>query len=159
MSTVKPEAFTDLGLKELRRSAIEDFAVDVDEKDGAKVIVAALLESGVKWADYLAQHPEHAPEEAVVNNVVTSSDVLAGSTPETIAAVEQTVLVKEDAPLTEEKYLIKMDRKNPLFEVAGHRFTSEHPYAIVTAEQAQFILTSEVGFRQATPDEAQEFYS
>lgn len=156
MSKELPKKFNDLDVDELYRSAIEDFALAVEESDKGKkkVLVAAFAEGGVSWADYVAQHPEVAPEPE--ENVVTTTTVVETKT----EPVEPTKIVTAEAikPQQGEQYLIKMTRENPLFETRGHRFTKEHPYALVSAADAQYILAKEDGFRQAFPDELAEFY-
>lgn len=171
-------SFDKLSKKELYRSAIEDFAVDVKEDDSAKVIKAALLESGVTWADYVAQHPEHAEEPVTTKGVVTSDDVsrddkrgLKVETSETtpvpttpegpaiVVAPKPRVVVAEKIPdESDDLYLIKMERDNVAFEARGHRFTQENPYALMNAEDAQFLLSHEDGFRRAWPEELAEYY-
>lgn len=168
-----PQRFEDLKPTELYRSAIEDFAIDVapEDKNKKTVLLAAFLESGVTWADYVAQHPEVAPapdpvdEKLKVGGVVTSSDV-AGSVSDSLTVEEDrvgdepVVIVTAQTPVyrPNEKLLIKMERENPLYEVRGHRFTDKNPYALVTPEDADYILRHETGFRQALPSELQEFY-
>ena len=156
----KPTGFSDLKPTELYRSAIEDFALPVDAEDKNKksVLLAAFLEGGVEWKDYVAQHPEVAPdpepEVEVAQNVITSDDIKAKPVEE-----EVVIRVKEDIPLsTNEKYLIKMTRDNLQFNVKGVKFTQEHPYALVSPDVADYLLTKEDGFRQATPSELREFY-
>lgn len=154
----KPTGFSDLKPTELYRSAIEDFALPVDAEDKNKksVLLAAFVEGGVEWKDYVAQHPEVAPdpEPVVENNVVTSADLKAKPIEEDVV-----IRVKEEIPLkSNEKYLIKMVRDNPQFNVMGVKFTQEHPYALVRPEIADYLLTKEDGFRQATPSELREFY-
>lgn len=153
----KPQAFKDLPVEELRRSAVEDFAVPVADTDSAKVVVAALTESGVKWQDYVAQHPEVAPEPNVIKAGPSSPESLSV---ESAVEVEGDVIVatKPVAKATD-KFLIKMTRSNPLYETRGYRFTQEHPYALVNPDDAEFILSNEDGFRQAWPSELEEFYS
>ena len=172
-----PTGFKDLKPTELYRSCIEDFAVPVDEEDKNKktVLLAALHEAGVEWADYVAQHPEVAPEPEPVHEfasggVITSNAPAHNSvhdeqeTGYVTVAPEQplaqpVVVVKEEIPLeSEQQYIINMERDNPLFEVRGHRFTEYHPNALVSAADADYILTKEDGFRQATPSELREFY-
>ena len=53
-------SFESLKVAELRRAADEDFAVEVGEKASKPEVLAALVESGVTWDMYLAQHPEAA---------------------------------------------------------------------------------------------------
>lgn len=149
------------------REAAEDFAVELkeDEKKSKKLIAAALLESGVTFEDYLKIHPEqrekYAPEtikKEEPQNVVTSEQVAPVRNEEEAPELTE-VVTKEETPnlTTQQQWLVKMERKNPLFEVAGHRFTQEHPYALMSAEDAEVALR-EHGFRQAYPSEIAEYY-
>lgn len=54
--------------------------------------------------------------------------------------------------------LIRMDRRNPTFQLRGYLFSSAHPFHLVSAEDADWILENERGFRVATPKEAKEYY-
>lgn len=166
MTDKKPTSFHNLGVAELRRSAVEDFAVDIDPKDNKETVLAALEESGVTWKDYVAQHPEVAPEPEVspsgkqehltVPNNTGNSDgphIRFDSEGANIIVAEEPVYKPQD------KYLIKMTRENLVYESAGLRFTKEHPYALANADQADHILGKEDGFRQATPAELREYYS
>ena len=156
----KPKGFEDLKPTELYRSAIEDFAVPVEEadKNKKKVLLAALVESGVTWADYVAQHPEVAPEPAVV----TTTDMGARTDALSVEPVveEEVVIRTAEAPKPQvrEKFLIKMVRDNAVYEVKGVRFTAQHPYALVPEGMANYLLEREDGFRMATPSELREFY-
>ena len=184
MTELKPTKFEDLTPTELYRSGVEDFALDIDQTDKNKkrILLAAFLEGGVEWNDYVAQHPEVSPEKAVVVEpvVVLESPVVMSNAPthgsveaevsvepvnkwaedEVVVPVGQNIIVAQ--PLVQQpgqQYLIKMTRANPLFEVRGHRFTKEHPYALLNSKDADYVLTKEEGFRQATPSELEEFYS
>jgi hypothetical protein len=55
--------------------------------------------------------------------------------------------------------LLKMERHNPSFQAFGFKFTREHPYALMSPEQAQQIIDTHEGFRLASPAEAKSFYS
>lgn len=159
--TVKvPTSFKDLKAKELKAAAL---AFGVDETQGADGIRAELLENGVTWEMYeeaFKVKPETVEVEE--STVITSKDVnppregvdeVTITTPEIITA-------EEAAPLAaSSKYLIKMDRKNPSFEFRRYKFTQENPYAVMDADDAQAILSKEDGFRQAFPNELQEYYS
>lgn len=57
-----------------------------------------------------------------------------------------------------DQVLLKMDRKNPTFQAFGHKFTREHPYAIVDEDIAQKIIDKFDGFRLASPREAKSYY-
>lgn len=159
------KSFKDLDVTELRRSAAEDFAVDIEPEASKKDIIAEFTAQGIKWADYVAQHPDVAEpadaedelkEKLASGGVVTSADV-TGRAVET----DEPVKVRVAEPVikaTADKYLLKMVRDNLLYETRGYRFTHEHPYALVDAEDAQYILSNEDGFRQAFPNELEEFY-
>lgn len=170
-----PRGFDDLKPAELYRSALEDFALPVEEADKGKkkVLLAAFLEGGVTWDDYVSQHPEVAPVVEVVEEPVyvpSAANQVQDTTlapenkwdepVEAVAVVEAPrIVVKEAIPVTSpDQYLIKMTRDNPLFEIRGHKFSRSHPYALVDATDADYILTNEDGFRQATPSELREFY-
>jgi hypothetical protein len=172
---VKPTGFKDLDAAELYRSAIEDFAIPVEESDkkSKKVLLAAIAEGGVSWADYVKQHPDVAPdpveepvavvppraqEKARVGGVVTSEDVTGVDVAPSLTVEPEIVVAQPIAQKPDQKWLIKMVRDNAIFEVKGYRFTQEHPYALVSAGMADFLLTQEDGFRQATPSELREFY-
>lgn len=177
-----PKGFDDLKPAELYRSALEDFALPVEEADKGKkkVLLAAFVEGGVEWADYVAQHPEIAPAVEEVKapraGEVVTSDAPSHNSVETAPGpvepenkwadderainVQQQPRIVVQEPIavnTPDQYLIKMVRDNPLFEIRGHKFTTQHPYALVGAADADYIL-KEDGFRQATPAELREFY-
>ena len=148
----KPKAFKDLKVAELRRSAIEDFAVEVGEKDSAESVIAALFEAGVEWKDYVEQHPEVAPDEpAPVVKETTREEVIPLNPSE--VRVQEGVDTAGPQP-----FLIKMERENPLYQTRGYTFTKENPYCLVRPEDVEYILSKEDGFRQALPSELQEFY-
>ena len=158
-------SFDKLGVKELRRSAEEDFAVEIDPKANKQEVLAALAESGVTWDLYLEAHPEVAAAEAEAAAVAEAPEttdngvVTAAQMAQPEAPVETKIVVKEEVPLqSREEWLIKMVRANPLYEVRGHRFTQENPFALVSPADAEYLLTREDGFRQATPTELQTYY-
>lgn len=144
-----PKSFNELNKSELVAAAQ---AFGCDEEGSKESIKADLLESGVTFADYLAMfHPDVEapvePEPVAVEDEEGGEDVS-----------EEIVTAAPELVLTQQKYLIKMTRENPYFEFGRYKFTKEKPYAIMTAEDAQRILESEDGFRQAFPSELQEFY-
>lgn len=152
-----PTKFEDFKVAELRAVADEEFAVEVGEKASKAEVLAALTESGVTWNMYLALHPELAPAPEDTG-VVTAASIAEASAP-----VEDdrpvNIIVKEETPLSSrDVWLIKMTRANPLFEIRGQRFTQENPFALMSPEDAEYVLTKEDGFRQATPGELQEYY-
>lgn len=161
---VVPTKFEDYKVAELRDIAENEFAVDIDPTANEAEVLAALLENGVTFDQHLDNHPEfkavedtkvEAAPENEAPGVVTAAQM---QTP----AVENDdvkIVVKEEVPLfSREEWLIKMVRANPLYEVRGHKFTQENPFALVTPADAEYLLTKEEGFRQATPSELQQYY-
>lgn len=181
----KPQSFNDLDAEELYRSAIEDFALPVeeDEKNKKKVLLSAFVEGGVTWAAYVSQHPEVKSDAEIAEEELAAKlkagEVVTSNAPSynQIGEGVEEGIVTAHAPVEEDveptihvaqppvrsltptdKYLIRMDRDNPLFEVRGYKFTDAHPYQLMAPEDAQYVLQYEDGFRQATPMELQEFY-
>lgn len=154
MSKENPESFADLDVATLRTTAIEDFAVDIKATDNKPTVLAALLEGGVEWKDYATLKGLNAPtieeEPVVIEEVVVTAPVIE----EEVEIITAGPL----APSRTQKYLLKMDRENVRFDIRGHKFTQEHPYALVSADDADHILTKEKGFRMAYPSELEEFY-
>lgn len=165
-----PTKFEDLDEKELFRSALEDFALPVEKKDSKKVLLAAFVEGGVSWDDYVSQHPEVAPEPVVETNrtpepnrggVTTlgndNSDALSV---EPVAAVAEPVVRVAETPTysPEDKLLVKMERENPLFGFRQYTFSHKNPYALMTPADAEYLIQNEDGFRMALPSELREFY-
>lgn len=156
MSEAKnPEKFEDFKVAELRTLADEEFAVEVGEKASKPEVLAALVENGVTWDMYLDLHPELKDVEVETPaGVVTSTQMQEQPVQE-----EVRIVVKEEVPLqSREEWLIKMTRANPLYEVRGQKFTQENPFALVSPADAEYLLTKEDGFRQATPSELQQYY-
>lgn len=91
-------------------------------------------------------------------------ELIQGLASEDDAVEEEPVEVEEIAPVTEtaddeDLVLVKMIRKNASYEVRGYRFTREHPFALVSEENADYLIEVDEGFRMASPKEAREYYS
>lgn len=54
--------------------------------------------------------------------------------------------------------LIRMKRMNPTFEFRKYKFTQDHPFALMTEDDAVAIMTLEKGFSRATVQEAEQYY-
>jgi hypothetical protein len=156
-----PKSFRDLKKAELVAAAV---AFATSEEGNAEAIRADLEENGVTWEMYAkAFKLEGYEEEEPVEKFELPAPVDIEQWPDEGGeeVVEQVIITAEQQPqlAPQEKYLIKMTRKNPYFEFEDKKFTQEKPYAIMPAQQAQRILESEEGFRQAYPAELQEFYN
>ena len=134
-------SFETLSKKELLRTAEEDFAVDVDASWNKAKIIEELKAAGVDYGQYLVQNPDKN-ESNIPDNIVQSPVVPAAKT-------------EDNVP----KLLIKMVRANPLYQIGKYRWTQKHPYVAVEEKEAERILMTEDGFRQATPSELQEYYA
>lgn len=157
MSDTLPASFEDLKPTELYRSAVEDFALPVDEADKNKktVLLAAFVEGGVSWNDYVAQHPEVRPQP---ENVITAPNVPGESEQKPKPKPGKVITAQKVDASPEDQFLIKMVRPNLRYDVRGYTFTQSHPYALVSASDADYILEKEQGFQMATPSELREFY-
>lgn len=162
-----PTKFKDLGVKELRRTAVEDFAVPVESNDNADTVIAALTEAGVDWDQYVEMHPEVKPEPAAVEQTVVQTverqpepnrgNVITSESMKPVTAepvVQEPVVASGNQP-----WLIKMTRENVRYDTRGYTFTQDHPYALVQPEDVEYLLEKEDGFRQAYPSELSDFYA
>lgn len=156
-----PKSFNDLN-KTALVAAAEYFGSETE--GNAAVIKADLLESGVTFEDYLAAfHPDVAVKAPEAESVLPEP-VDVENWPDAEEGVnEVTETVVTVPPLLElapqEKYLIKFTGENPYFERGRYKFTTDKPYAIMSAKDAQDALVEEpTKFRQAFPQELQEFY-
>jgi hypothetical protein len=120
------------------RDIAEYFAVDLDgnTKASKPVILAALEEDGVSYEMY----------EKFLNSEKAEAEVELPKPKKKPSA---------DATLV----LVRMDRENPRYEVNGYVFTKDHPFVAMTEDDAEFIFTTQQGFRMATPREIQEYYN
>lgn len=116
----------------------EEFGVEVEASETKAVIIAALAEDGVTWEDAAKFNKSVAEKDVEVKEEKKAEEVAA----------------KE----AEEKHLLKMLRANGTYEIRGITFKKEHPFALVAASDAEWIVENIEGFRYATPKEAQEFY-
>jgi hypothetical protein len=130
-----------------------------------KEMLADLEEMAVSWEDY--QIAFGLVAEPVVEDVtptrVDESEVeidwIDGEVEENMT--QEVITQPRIATMAPaEKYLIKFIGENPYFERGRYKFSAEKPYAIMSAVDAQDALVDEPRkFRQAFPDELQEFYS
>lgn len=159
-------SFKDVQAEDLIFAANEDLNLDLPENATKPVALAAILEAGVTWEqacelsptiDAYDQAIEKKKKESALN-VVTSSQVKESNN---VPAQTAEKPRPEDVVATTQrpaKTLIKMDRQNPSFQIRGYKFTQENPFALVTEEDAEFLVDLNDGFYYATPREAAEFY-
>ena len=128
-------SFETLKINELREIA-DSFGVELPEKANKQSVVKILSEEGITYDMY----SKFSGAEQV--------EVKLDEQPK-----KKTKLTKENA------VLVRMDRANPSYDVHGYTFTQLHPFIAMSEDEAQRIFDTEVGFRLATPKEAQEFYN
>lgn len=163
-------SFDKLKRDALYELATENFGVEVSETATKPQIIAALAEEGVTW-DMAKTYDKNAaavaaaeeglePEAPVAQpapNVITSAQVQMKEVPVPAVEVEVTPVSAGVLP-AQDVILLKMERENPRYDIRGYKFTKEHPIVLVKSDDADYILTHEEGFKQATPREAKEFY-
>lgn len=129
-------SFETMKVAELREVA-DAFGVDRSEAKTKKLLIAALAEEGVTYAQYAkfsdaeTVEDEETPAPAPVKKAAAGPEIL-----------------------------VKMNRANPTYEIKGYRFTQDHPYIAMSQDAAQEIFDYDPrGFSIATPKEVQEYYS
>ena len=128
-------SFDTLKLAELKKVA-ESFGVDTPEKATKQSLILALEEEGITYDMY----SKFTDAEQV--------DVKVDEEPKKKAKIEKGKTI-----------LVRMDRRNPTYTTMGYVFTQQHPFIAMSEDDAQRIFDTEIGFRPATPREAQEFYN
>lgn len=111
----------------------------------------------MKKDDILALLAEDGVDEALVASVNDAAD--DEDADEDFAPVVEAVEAAPVAENDEDLVLVRMIRANNTYEIRGHKFTSAHPYALVDAKDADYLIEVDGGFRMASPKEAREFYS
>lgn len=155
-----PKSFNDLNKEQLVAAAL---AFGADENGTKESIRADLLETGVTFEQYLnafhpnvaepKEEPDALPDPADVEEELVEPQQGGEEMPDIITASPSPDLS------VEQKYLIKFIGHNPYFEFGKYRFTTEKPYGIMNAFDAQNALVSEPDkFRQAFPAELEEYY-
>ena len=128
-------SFDTLKTNELKKVA-DSFGIELPEKATKQSIIMALEEEGVTFDMY---------------SKFNGSEQVQVETPE--INKKKTKLDKTNT------ILVRMDRQNPSYSTMGFTFTQDHPFIAMSEADAQQIFDNEVGFRPATPREAQEFYN
>lgn len=169
-------SFTDLPIAELRRLADDVYPVELSEEENKDKKKAALaLEAvGANWSEYLKMHATDEirekfaaeynalvdPDNRSGGDGVVTSEQINSSADEPVAAVEEVKIITREEPKVTEKYLVKMTRENPLYQVGPYKFTKTHPYALVEGKDLRSLMEHEGGgFRQAYPDEIEDYYN
>lgn len=138
-------SFESMKVDELRRVA-DQFGVDLQGANTKVDILAVIAAEGVQYEDYEA-----------LNNIekVDPAELLDT---ERVLVVEEVEVPKKRTRQPGE-VLVKMVRDNYHFEIFGKTFTKEHPFVVMTEDEAQKIFDVEEGFVLAQPREAAEYYS
>ena len=128
-------SFDSLKLNELKEVA-KSFGVDTPEKATKQSLILALQDEGITFEMYSKFTDSEQVEVKVEEDKKKKPKLEKGKT-----------------------ILVRMDRANPSYSTHGYTFTHEHPFIAMSEEDAQSIFDNEMGFRPATPREAQEFYN
>lgn len=128
-------SFEDLKLSDLKKVA-ESFGIDTPEKATKQSLILALQDDGITFEMY---NKFSGADKA---------DVKFDEEPKKKVKLDKTKTI-----------LVRMDRQNPSYSTHGYVFTQQHPFIAMSEDDAQSIFDNEVGFRPATPREAQEFYN
>lgn len=140
--------------------------IELPEGATKKEILAVFTEEAVTKEDYegLEVPPEPSEDTPLVvsptEGIVTTSSLRHEDEAAPAPAPEQvdTLLATQASPVSDE-VLLKCDRKNATFQILTYEFTRDHPFKLVSAKDADYIVRNVPGFRPALQSEVQEFYS
>lgn len=126
-------SFDTMKVSELK-SAAEYFGVDLDGAKGKSAIIELLAEEGITYDMY----------DKFLNAEKAEADI---------------PVRKEKKAVDGPSVLVRMERANPMYSINGHVFTKDHPYVAMSEEDAEFIFSTQEGFRMATPNEVRDYYN
>lgn len=115
-----------------------EFGVEINPHEDSNVIIANLLDFGVTHEFYKSMHPDVVEEPALA-----------------VGGIVKPAVVEPAG----EKILIKMTRPNRTFEIRGAKFTKANPFALVSEEDADYIIDVIGGFEVARPSEVAKYYA
>jgi hypothetical protein len=105
-------------------------------------LVKELESDGVTYEDYIA----------LVNAASDAED------PAVLPQLDDAPLENKVEAPADSDFLLKMTRKNFTYQVRGYQFTKQHPFALVSEDDADYLIEEVGGFRPATPKELAQFY-
>jgi hypothetical protein len=136
-------SFDKLNATELRK-VVENFVGETEAKDAKNKneLLAILADEGVSFSMYqsLSKSDKADPEEVLAPRSQAQDPT------------------KVDVDNLDHQVVLKMERENGTFQAYGITFTKDHPFAVVSEEQANQICTTFQGFRPALPMELKEYY-
>lgn len=136
-----------MSLQKFKKAELEDKAVEIglDIPEGAtkKELEAFLDDAGVVEEDFAVE------EEAAVEPDADESEET-----ESAPVVEE----EPDEQVKREDVLVKMDRQNVYYGTRWGEFSRQHPFKVLSWEDAKALMDNETGFRLANPSEAEEYY-
>lgn len=125
--------FNNLSRQQLNDAA-ERFGLTIDNRWSATTLAGKLIEAGV-----------------TIDQIRGAEEVL-GASPDTGDALDK-FSQSEDS-----RVVLFMDRPNKSYSIMGHKFTSDHPYVVMSESEALTIMELDEDFRIAHPSEAARFY-
>lgn len=131
-------SFSDMNKEELIGVA-KMYGTDVKQQMSKAAIIKEIEADGVTYEDY----------KAFLAVAEDTEDDLAVGAPE--PEVEET-------ESQDKANLIKMTRTNFTYQIRGYQFTRQHPFALVSDDDAEYLVEVVGGFRPATPKELSSFY-
>ena len=136
-----------------------DFAVDTRGLKTKGEVIAAIADEGVTYERYAELKAAREANIAEIEAAALAEKALEEE--EDLEPLEDTIAVpvKKGRKPKEEMVVVKMHRQNFYYEVSGKVFTKDHPFVVMTPEEAQAIFDREEGFHLATPRETAEYYS
>lgn len=146
-----------MSLQKFKKAELEDKAVEIglDIPEGAtkKELEAFLDDAGVVEEDFAVE------EEADVEPAADESEATESAADESEETESAPVVDEEpNEQVKREDVLVKMDRQNVYYGTRWGEFSRQHPFKVLSWEDAKALMDNETGFRLANPSEAEEYY-
>lgn len=125
----------------------EEFAVDTKDVKNKTELIERLTDEGVTFKEWEKMQKVNEEEMELASATTLPADV------------DEPEVESNEEPSAENTFLVKMERQNPSYDAIGKTFTSKHPFMVCTKEEVDRLMYEHTGFRMATPQEVEEYYS
>lgn len=139
-------SFEEMKRNELDKVA-EEFAVDTKDVKNKTELIERLTDEGVTFKEWEKMQKVNEEEMELASATTLPADV------------DEPEVESNEEPSAENTFLVKMERQNPSYDAIGKTFTSKHPFMVCTKEEVDRLMYEHTGFRMATPQEVEEYYS
>lgn len=126
-----------------------------EKREEAAAALAAAAEAKAEEEEKVEDKTAESTEDEQVAGTEETKEEVEADAAEALEVAEE----QDEDEGAEDEVLVKMERKNGTYEVAGYTFSKLHPFKSVPASVAERLVRDETGFRLALPSEVKDYYN